>query len=194
MDIFSHAFWTAVAAKGANSKIHYLREVKPLKVAWAVLWGVVPDIFAFAPLFVSLLLGLFLGIGDVQWDKLPRPTDTEPFGPPDSLFIFRLTQTLYSISHSLVTFAVVFAAAWFLRRRVRWEMLGWLLHVLIDVPTHSYRFYPTPVLWPLLDWKFNGISWGEPWFLFGNYFAIAIMLVIYAVRRKRARSNIKYQK
>ncbi|MEK7501160.1 MAG: hypothetical protein AAB642_03490 [Patescibacteria group bacterium] len=177
MDIFSHAFWTAVAAKGANSKIRYLWEVKPLRIAWAAVWGIAPDVFAFAPLFVSLLLGLFLGIGDLRWDNLPRPTDAEPFGPPGHLAIFRLTNTLYNISHSLVTFAVVFAAAWLLRRRARWEMLGWLLHIFIDVPTHSYRFYPTPVLWPLAGWKFDGIPWGTPWFFVLNLSAMALVSV-----------------
>src|SRR3989344_3826671 len=183
MDIFSHTFWTAVAARTANSKVRYLREFKPLKVAWAELWGVAPDVFAFAPLFVSLILGLFLGIGDVRWDTLPRPTDTEPFGSPDSLAIFRLTQTLYSISHSLVIFAGVFIAAWLLRRRVRWEMLGWLLHIFIDVPTHSYLFYPTPVLWPLAAWKFNGISWSTPWFFVLNLSAVVLVSIWFIIKR-----------
>ncbi|MBI4119850.1 MAG: metal-dependent hydrolase [Parcubacteria group bacterium] len=187
MDIFSHAFWTAVSARGANSKIRYLREFKPLKVVWATVWGVAPDVFAFAPLFVSLILGLFLGIGDLRWDNLPRPTDTEPFGPPDSLAIFRLTNILYSISHSLVTFAIVFVTVWFLSRRVKWEMLGWLLHILIDVPTHSYRFYPTPVFWPLAAWKFDGISWGTPWFFVLNLAAVALVSIWLMVKHYRSR-------
>ncbi|MBI2662668.1 hypothetical protein HYX11_04380 [Candidatus Woesearchaeota archaeon] len=26
------------------------------------------------------------------------------------------------------------------------EMLAWLGHIIIDIPTHSYKFYPTPFL------------------------------------------------
>jgi hypothetical protein len=55
-----------------------------------------------------------------------------------------------------------------------WAMLGWLVHILIDIPTHSYQFYPTPFLWPLSSWKFNGISWGQKWFMIANYSTIVI--------------------
>jgi hypothetical protein len=38
---------------------------------------------------------------------------------------------------SLIVFLFVFGIASILARRVVFEMFGWLLHVLIDIPTHS---------------------------------------------------------
>jgi len=44
MDIFAHGLWTAAIATGVNRKI-----ARPLRVGWAVFFGVFPDLFAFAP-------------------------------------------------------------------------------------------------------------------------------------------------
>jgi membrane-bound metal-dependent hydrolase YbcI (DUF457 family) len=44
-----------------------------------------------------------------------------------------------------------------LARRVVLELLGWLSHVLIDIFTHSFRYYATRFLWPLSDIRFNGL-------------------------------------
>lgn len=62
-------------------------------------------------------------------------------------------------------------------------MLAWGVHILVDIPTHSYRFYPTPFLWPLSGWKFNGFSWGTPWFIVVNYGAL--LLTIWWLRQKK---------
>ena len=184
MDIFSHAFWTAVAAKTANSKIKYFKKGKPISVIWSAIWGIAPDVFAFAPIFISAAFVFLLGTGDMSVFQIPHPSDMEPTSG-NGLFIFKLTRTLYSISHSAVIFAVVFALVSMVLRRVRWEMLGWLLHILIDIPTHSYKFYPTPVLWPIAGWKFDGISWGTPWFMAINISAIILVSLFYLIKRKK---------
>jgi membrane-bound metal-dependent hydrolase YbcI (DUF457 family) len=93
---------------------------------------------------------------------------------------------LYSISHSAVVFFAVFSIAFLIFRRPIWELGGWLFHILLDIPTHSYRFYPTPFLWPLSDWKFGGFSWATPWFLVLNYTAI---IAVYLFHRKKNRKN-----
>ena len=96
---------------------------------------------------------------------------------------------LYQFSHSIVIFAAVFALVWIIRRRPSWLLLFWLLHILIDIPTHSMRFYPTPFLWPLSSYQFNGISWGQPWFMILNYSALAAAYLFLLVRRLRRRSS-----
>ena len=70
-------------------------------------------------------------------------------------------------------------------------MLGWGLHILIDIPTHSYQFYPTPLLWPVSSWKFNGFSWTTPWFIIVNYLAILLVYALLYILRKRRRQKIK---
>jgi hypothetical protein len=66
------------------------------------------------------------------------------------------------------------------------EMLGWALHILIDIPTHSLRFFATPFLWPLSDYRFNGISWGNRWFMLANYTALAIVYILLWRTSRRA--------
>ena len=87
MDIFSHAFWTAVAAKNANSKIKHFKN-KKISVFWATAWGVLPDIFAFAPVFISATLVFLLGVGDQSVFTIPHPSELEPVNR-DTLFIFK---------------------------------------------------------------------------------------------------------
>jgi hypothetical protein len=43
-----------------------------------------------------------------------------------------------------------------------WILAAWGLHILIDIPTHSLALFPTPFLWPVSDFKVNGIGWDNP--------------------------------
>jgi hypothetical protein len=37
--------------------------------------------------------------------------------------------------------------------------LAWLLHILIDIPTHSRRYWAPQFLWPFSTFTVDGISW-----------------------------------
>ncbi|MFA4890116.1 MAG: metal-dependent hydrolase [Candidatus Paceibacterota bacterium] len=174
MDIFSHGLWAGAAYKAANKKIK-----NQLNVYSAVFWGMFPDLFSFSIPFVWLAYNLISG--NMNFSDFPRPEHSEPM-PPDTLPIFRLTSVLYSVSHSVAVFFAIFALIYLIKRKFVWEMGGWLIHILIDIPTHSYKFYPTPFLWPFSEWKFDGFSWGQPWFIILNYSAI---ILIYWLIRKR---------
>ena len=181
MDVFAHGLWAGAAAKAANKNSAIAGKIKkPLKVWSAVIWGVFPDIFAFVLPFAWLFWNLVFG--DLNFSDFPRPENMEP-AMHDTLPILNIASGLYNTSHSLFVFVLVFALVWIVLRRPIWEMSGWLLHILIDIPTHSYRFYPTPFLWPFSEWKFDGFSWGTPWFLILNY--SAIILVYWILRRKK---------
>ena len=65
---------------------------------------------------------------------------------------------LYPAGHSLMVFLVVFGTATILARRIVFEMLGWLMHILIDIPTHSFSYYATRFLWPISDYRIDGIA------------------------------------
>jgi hypothetical protein len=184
MDIFSHAFWTAVAAKSANFKIKHFKKRRPISAIWSAVWGIAPDIFAFAPIFVSSAIIILFGSDGVTVFDIPRPSEVEPTDG-NGLFIFKLTRALYNIGHSAVIFGVVFVLAYFIFKRVRWEMLGWFLHIIIDIPTHSYKFYPTPAFWPLAEWKFDGVAWGTPWFMALNISAIGLVSLFYFLHTHR---------
>lgn len=178
MDFFSHGLWAGVAHKAITRKI---KTDKPISAKWTVFWGVFPDLFAFALSFAWLFLGWFSGSRELTTFH-QRVQSMEP-AVNDTLPIMRLTNTLYNFSHSFFIFAAIFLLVWLVFRKPKLAMFGWLFHVLIDIPSHSYRFYPTPFLWPLSDWKFNGISWGTPWFLIANY--VLIVAVYWLLRKKK---------
>ncbi|MDO8481610.1 MAG: hypothetical protein Q7S75_00830 [bacterium] len=186
MDIFSHGLWAGAAAKAVNKK-----SPTKLKVWHAIAWGVFPDLFAFTPAFVGLFW--LVSTGQMNFSEWPgRHGAGEPMGsasaPVDgpatgnSLPAFQLASHLYNFSHSIFIFILMFGLAWLLMRRPVWEMGGWLLHIIMDIPTHSYAFFPTPIFWPLFGWKFNGFSWAVPWFLILDY---GLLIIVYWLLRER---------
>jgi hypothetical protein len=175
MDILSHGLWATAAAKAVGRKIR-----KPLDLRWAFFWGVFPDLFAFGLPFIWMLWSVLTG--QRSFSDFPRPEHGEPPAVVDP--IFRLAPVLYNFSHSFVIFALVLAAVLLLNgRKPVWAMIGWPLHILMDIPTHSYRFYPTPFLWPISGLKFDGFSWGVWWFMVLNYSALAMVFILLRYRR-----------
>jgi hypothetical protein len=89
---------------------------------------------------------------------------------------------LYNVTHSLIIFLLVFLVFWAFLKRPVWELGAWGLHVLVDVPTHSYAFFPTPMLWPLFGWRFDGWQWMTPAILIPNYVLLALCYAWFASR------------
>ncbi|MEK7520096.1 MAG: hypothetical protein AAB581_02530 [Patescibacteria group bacterium] len=178
MDIFSHGLWAGAGALALKKKIGL--KINPWVAGW---WGLFPDLFAFTIPTLWILSGVLTGTLDRN--AFPDPHAAEP-APPDGLPMLQLASMLYNWSHSLVIFALVFGIVWFVLRRPVWELGGWLLHILADIPTHSYQFFPTPVFWPLFTWKFDGFSWGTPWFLIPDYILLAVVFYLLLRKRKQA--------
>jgi len=171
MDIFAHGLWTGAVYKLANSLRKKKEKTPKFAVRWAVFWGIAPDLFAFSHSFILMWFGqLFLGL-----DHSFRGGSLEPAsGLLNGAFEF--SRYLYNYSHSIVIFIVVFGLIWIFKRRPYYELLGWALHIFIDLPTHRYDFFPTPIFWPISEWRFKyGISWDESWFMKLNYLALAVV-------------------
>ena len=84
---------------------------------------------------------------------------------------------------------------YFFRKRLAIFVLPWLIHILIDIPTHSREFLPTPFLWPVSEWKFPGISWGNRYFMMFNYAAIIVCVGwIVFKEKKEKRPNKRFIK
>jgi hypothetical protein len=183
MDILSHGLWAAVATSAAGRKLERRFDLRK-----AFFWGVFPDLFAFAIPFIWLVVSVVAT--DMTFADFPRPRGGEP-PPLQDHAIYGLSPHLYDYSHSLVVFAAVALIVWAIQRRrgktsfeaVPWILIGWPLHILMDVPTHSYRFYPTPVFWPLSGWKFDGFSWGVWWFMLLNYSSLTAAFLFLRLRR-----------
>lgn len=181
MDIFAHGLWAGAVCKTVNIK----RRTR-FHVWLAVFWGMFPDLFAFAVPFVWT--AWLIASGQFDPHAVPHQGQGEPV-PADGLPLFYVAHALYNVSHSAIVFALVFCLVSFIRKRPSWEMLGWALHIMIDIPTHSYSFFPTPVLWPVSSWKFDGISWALPWFLISNYFALAVVYLWLWRKRRQTESG-----
>lgn len=163
MDIISHGLYGGVAF-GRKSRPSY----------WlAFFFGVAPDLFSFGLFFVTNLLGI-----------TERPDWSS--GHPAEEVIPSYIHTLYNYTHSLVIFLIIFALVWFIRKKPLYEMLGWPLHILVDIPTHSTQFFATPFLWPLSDYRVNGYSWSRPEIFIPNVILLAgLYLWFYVIRPRR---------
>ncbi len=154
MDVFAHALWTtgsALIARRASKR--------PIRLLRAAAWGVLPDLASFTiPAAVRI------------WRVSTRQSSSllpDGRGPR-----FDWVWDLYNASHSAVIFAIVFAGFWLVLRRPVLEMLGWALHIFIDVFTHSGLF-SIQFLWPLSAIHVDGIRWEAGRALIVNYSALA---------------------
>ncbi len=156
MEIVAHGLWAAAAAVGARRTTR----VRP-NIAWTVWWAAFPDVLAFGmPIIAGLALMAAGKIGETNHHFPPR---------------VHLPFPLYPTGHSLLVFGAVFGLTCLAARRVVYSMLGWLLHIVIDIPTHSYSYYATRFLWPVSDLRIDGIAWWTPWFWGATYAALAIV-------------------
>ena len=159
MDVLSHGLWGAIAFGRRNRPSFWL--------AFAI--GLAPDLLSFGVLWMGALSGI------------SEPPDFSHGTPPESS-IPQYVHHLYNVTHSLVVFLTVFLVIWLIRGRPLWELSAWGLHVAVDVPTHSYAFFPTPVLWPLIGWKFDGWQWMTPAILIPNYILLSLLYAWYLSR------------
>lgn len=162
MDILAHTLWTNAGARAANKVAQKKGGRFHVSVGWTAFFGVAPDFFAFTiPFIIGMYRAIFLGQPFIRGHHAPTVGG------------FDLAAYLYQFSHSLVIWALVFVLVWILSKRPRWELLGWALHILIDIPSHAIGFYPTPFLFPLSEYRFPyGISWGNTWYMIINYSAL----------------------
>lgn len=148
MDIFAHFLWAFALFFKSKDK-------------WkAGLFGILPDVISFGP---HLILSFIAG--------------TAIFGRPEISSIPGSVFILYNLTHSLVIFALVVLVVYLLTKKIHWFMAGWGLHILIDIPTHTKEFFPTPFLYPFPQPFIDGIRWSNPVFMKINY---GLLVIVYA--------------
>ena len=87
---------------------------------------------------------------------------------------------------------MVFIIVWFFYKRPRYELLGWALHILIDIPTHVLAFFPTPFLFPISEYRFSyGIQWSNIYFMIINYTLLLFVWIRILVRDLRLKYHTK---
>ena len=152
MDILSHALWTNLVFK----------ELLAGQRSIAVVFGIMPDIISFSNIMIKNFLIKTMYYRDPPLSAFPR-------------FVFKL----YDLTHSLVIWLGIFFIFYFLD--LYWLAIafcGWGLHILLDVFTHTTKFFPTPILWPFSRFHFSGINWSNKWFMMFNY---AVLVFLYLV-------------
>ena len=129
----------------------------------AFLLGAAPDLLAFGPFFISQF-------GGSGWRDFP------PY-----------VHLSYSVTHSLVVWAIMAGSVWYFRKKFPWILGAWGLHILFDIPLHELSFFPTPYLWPLPTPLVNGARWAQPAVMIPNYLALVVTYTLFIGLRHRRR-------
>ncbi len=157
MDTLSHALW----GKGLFGYRKY---------RWySFLFGALPDLFSFGIYFIH---SIFFSSSPV----MGRPTRSE---------IPEWVYSLYDISHSMVIASIIIFIVYKINKEFAFPMLAWPAHIILDFFTHSIEFFPTPILWPISDYQFDGIPWSNPIIFFTN---VLLIFLLFIYRRKKASS------
>ncbi len=157
MDTLSHALW----GYGLFGYKHY---------AWlAIFFGAMPDLISF---------GAFMAIqiANSAWH----------LGPPPLAILPAWLYTNYSLGHSFVICLPIIGLVSLWRRDIAFAMLAWPFHIVLDFPFHSFQYFPTPILWPISDFKLDGIQWSHWYIWLPNVAGLGILLT-YRCRQKRRR-------
>ncbi len=165
MDIVAHVLWAGAAAEALRHRTY----LSTATVGGIVLLAALPDVVHLAPL-AAWALSQDAPLSLV-YRTLVAPAGR---GPPVPEAVHALGANLYFIMHSAPVAAALAALAWAARQRFPVVMLGWWLHIAIDLFTHSGDYYAVPVLYPFSDYAWDGIAWRPPWFLVLNYLALAV--------------------
>ena len=151
MDTLSHALW-------GRGLFGY--KGRPY---WSLFFGALPDLFSFGIYFLFSLIF--------------HPT-TMQSGRPNLEDLPNYIFSLYDLTHSiLIAFFIIYLVFTFVSKNFAFAMLAWPFHILLDFPFHTAEFFPTPILWPIIDVKFNGISWGNSYVWFSNIAGITILFI-----------------
>ncbi len=153
MDIISHGLWTNLIFK----------ELPAGQRSWAVVFGVLPDIISFSSMTFKHFFRKTMHFKEPSLSVFPR-------------YVFKL----YDLTHSLVIWLGIFLVLKLFG--LDWLALafcGWGLHILLDIFTHTDKFFPTPIFWPFSRFHFSGIAWANKWFMAFNYGVLAFLYLVF---------------
>jgi len=169
MDVLSHGLWGSIGF-GQQNKNRFWE---------SFLFGIMPDFLSYGIFFIMLMSGISQ---DLDWESSSGQV----------AFIPQYVSTLYTITHSLVVFSFVFIVLWFIYKEPVYPAMAWGLHIIMDIFTHADGFFPTPFLWPLLDFRISGVTWSEPSIFIPNLVLISIFYVwFFMINKKKGEKPIE---
>ena len=165
MDVLSHGLWAT--AFGELLRRQGLA-TKP-QVAGAAAFGLMPDLVALAPVSIWAL-GSESASGAIRAYIFAQP-GSEPVMAP---WAHWLEHNIHCSAHRVLVLGLVTLLSFW---KFRWwlvPLMGWWLHLALDVPTHSREYYAVTIFYPLTEWSFDGIAWTHPAVIGANYVALAV--------------------
>ena len=180
MDILAHTLWAgagmaALARRGP---------IAPRTIAAGMALAALPDLLHLLPVVGWWSFGDGTAAA-VLAHAFPVPGEL-PTLPP---LVAAWSYHLHCAMHSALVAGAVTLLLWAVTRSMWLPLLGWWSHLVIDVPTHSATFFPTPIFYPLSERGFDGLAWNTPWFMVLNYAALALVGVWLLLERRRAHAR-----
>ena len=176
MDIVAHALWAGIGTSIYRDR----RQLSRGQVATVIVATILPDVFHALPVAAWALTQ---GNPEALYAYAVATPGTEPRLP---CWLDAVSHHIHCASHSMLVAGVISAI---LPRYypLAWVPLsGWWLHIVIDAPTHTADFYPSPVLYPLTYAGLDGVAWNTPAFQWANYVSLLVAYLWIALRRLKA--------
>ena len=182
MDVLSHGLWATALGETLRRRGLATRG----QVAGAAAFGLMPDLVALAPVSIWAI-GAESSVDAVRAYIFAMP-GTEPIMAP---WAHMLEHHIHCSAHSLIVLGVVTLLSFWKFRWLRVPLVGWWLHIALDVPTHSQEYYAVTIFYPFTQWSFDGIAWTHPAVLGFNYFALAMVYGwLFLTRRRGKKSSL----
>lgn len=155
MDLFSHILWTYVPTKNKMWRDE------------ALFFALLPDLG-----FLLILLYVFFGT--------PSSVGmTEALRDMPSVLL-----NVYYLLHSFVTFGIVAVIIWKLRPKLLPAMIGWFIHIVMDIPFHEGGTFATRFIYPISGEVYvSGVNWFD-WRVLGLSYLALLIVYIYTIRRE----------
>ena len=178
MDMLSHALWADIGRRVISDNSSEKRRL----IGWLVAGALLPDILHAIPVSIWALFGTGSPWDAVLAYALATP-GTEPLMPA---WVVETSRVVHCSLHSAVLAGLVSILIWPGGNiQLRYLLLGWWSHILIDTFTHSAAYYPVRTFYPLSEWSFDGWAWNSPAFIATNYLLLGLVYLGIGLSRQR---------
>jgi hypothetical protein len=137
----------------------------------ALSFGVMPDVLSFGPLMIIRIMEGVTLRGAPGLNTIPP-------------WVF----TLYSLTHSLIIAGIIVCFLFYINKKVGIAAGAWILHILMDIPVHTQGYFPTPFLYPLSNFTFNGVNSIKLWAV--NWLILILFYIYFYLRSKNYNHDI----
>jgi hypothetical protein len=145
-------------------------------VFWGVILGILPDFISFVPVMLVRFIEIIRG--NVEATFLTDAYYTYAFADYGIIS--------YNYTHSILIWLLATLLIWAGLKKFPWILLGWGLHIVIDIFSHTTDFFATPFLFPFSNFQISVVNWSHPIFMLVNY-ALLLVLYIFFIPRTKAR-------